>query len=100
MEGSIYYRVYIAYLGYDILGIANKLSEVVELIETSMEEVENARYLIVQHFNELNMDNPFGVISNPQELLELKMKASLEEQKEKLQEEVKDDVSGRIKLFH
>lgn len=99
MESSIYYRVYIAY--HDkMLGITDKLSEVVELIETSMEEVKNARYIIIQHFNEFNMDSPFGVISNPQELLELKMKASLEEQKEKSQKEVKEDVSGRIKVFH
>lgn len=43
------------------------------------------------------MDNPFGTISNPQELLKLKEKATLEEQ---TTEGKKDDVSGRVKVLH
>lgn len=96
MEGSSYYRVYIMY--HDkMLGITEKLSEVVEMIEDSMREIKNGRYMIIQHFNELNMDNPFGTISNPQELLKLKEKATLEEQ---TPEDKKDDVSGRVKVLH
>lgn len=97
LESSIYYRVYIAHAGYDILGVVEKLSEVAELIEMSMEEIETARYIIIQHINEFNMDNPFGTISNSEELSKLKEKALLEEQTE---EKNNNRITEKLKTYY
>lgn len=66
---NLSYRVYSSFMGWKLIGIKQEIPQIIELIETKMQEEVNAQYLIIEHDRILNADIPYKTIYGIEDLL-------------------------------
>lgn len=73
---NLSYRVYSSYQGWKLIGIKQEIPQVIELIETKINEEVNAQYLVIEHNYDLDMDIPFKNIYGIEDFLMFKKEYS------------------------
>lgn len=66
---NLSYRVYSSFKGWKLIGIKQELSQVVDLLESSIQKETNARYLIIEHDSIQDMDIPYKNICGIEDFL-------------------------------
>ena len=66
---NLSYRVYSSFKGWKLIGIKQELSQVVDLLENSIQKETNARYLIIEHDSIHDMDIPYKNICDIEDFL-------------------------------
>lgn len=73
---NLSYRVYSSYQGWKLIGIKQEIPQVIELIETKINEEVNSQYLVIEHNYDLDMDIPFKNIYGIEDFLIFKKEYS------------------------
>lgn len=73
---NLSYRVYSSFMGWKLIGIKQEIPQVIELIETKINEEVNSQYLVIEHNYDLDMDIPFKNIYGIEDFLIFKKEYS------------------------
>lgn len=73
---NLSYRIYSSYQGWKLIGIKQEIPQVIELIETKINEEVNSQYLVIEHNYDLDMDIPFKNIYGIEDFLIFKKEYS------------------------
>lgn len=73
---NLSYRVYSSFMGWKLIGIKQEIPQVIELIETKINEEVNSQYLVIEHDYDLDMDIPFKNIYGIEDFLIFKKEYS------------------------
>ena len=66
---NLSYKVYSSFKGWKLIGIKEELSQVLDLLESSIQKETNARYLIIEHDSIQDMDIPYKNICDIEDFL-------------------------------
>lgn len=68
--GKVSYRIYNNFRGWQLIGIEDKPSKVLSIVENRM-KTEKATYLIIEHDHDMDCDTPVKTLYNIEDLPKL-----------------------------
>lgn len=69
---NLSYRVYSSFMGWNLIGNAKEISQIIKLIDKHLATEDNAQYIVIEHNKDMNMDIPFKSIASIEEFIEFK----------------------------